>query len=138
MVALTQLDHTELKKRSRYSTLPDEVDKALATINRELEAGTHSKNMLNQITAKNHALEQELQIERGKVLLAARNQQQEAETNALESKLKEMEIEIKELKEQNKQLKDDAEKSLKKIRHLELWKQRMRSMIDGDMEDKIA
>jgi len=93
--------------------------------------------MLDHLTAKNHALEQELQIERGKVLLAARSQQQEAETNALRSRVEDMETEIKVLREQNQKLKNDAETSLKKIKNLEVWKRRMRSMMDGDMEDEI-
>jgi len=137
MVSLILLDSTELKPRSRYSTLPDDVDEALATINRHLEAGAHSKHMLDSMTAKNSALDQELQIERGKTLLATRNQH-EAEITALQSKVKDMETVIRELRVQNQQFKSDAEESLKKIKNLESWKQRMRSMMDGDAEDKLG
>ncbi|RDW85275.1 hypothetical protein BP6252_02865 [Coleophoma cylindrospora] len=128
-------DHQpDFKKRSRYSTLPNDVDEALATINRQLEAGVHSQNILEHVTARNQALEQELQIERGKVLLAARNEQSEAEMKKMKARFKDMERELGETREENRQLKINTEKNLKKINDLEAWKLRMKAMIDGDPE----
>ncbi|RDW77886.1 hypothetical protein BP5796_05738 [Coleophoma crateriformis] len=128
-------DHQpDFKKRSRYSTLPNDVDEALATINRQLEAGVHSQTILEHVTARNQALEQELQIERGKALLAARNEQSEAEVKEMKARFKDMERELGETREENRQLKIDAEKNIKKINDLEAWKLRMKAMIDGDPE----
>jgi len=116
----THPDQSELKRGrpSRYSTLPDEVDEALATINRQLEDGLHYKKILEHVTARNKALEQELKIERGKALLATRNEQAVGE------------VEI--LREEIQRLKRNAERDGKKIRDLEGWKLRMKAMIDGD------
>jgi predicted nucleic acid-binding Zn-ribbon protein len=135
-LSLTYLDQSKRKKRSRYSTLPDEVDEALATINRQLEAGIHLKTMLEHATARNQALEQELQIERSKALLASRNEQTVAEMNALRTQFNDLQHEFDDVTEQNQRLKTDAEKHLKKIKDLEAWKLRMKSMIEGDSEDQ--
>jgi chromosome segregation ATPase len=135
---LTYPDQSKRKKRSRYSTLPDEVDEALATINRQLEAGIHLKTMLEHATARNQALEQELQIERSKALLAPRNEQITAEMNALRIRYKDLQHTLDDLTEQNQHLKADAERHLKKIKDLEAWKLRMKAMIDGDSEDQGA
>ena len=132
---MTYLNTLELKKRSRYSTLPENVDEALATINRQLEAGMHSQNILEHITARNQALEQELRIERGKALLKARNEQTEAEMKELRVRSQNLEHELDEMKVQNQQLTSNAEKYLKKIKDLEAWKLRMKAMIDGDSGD---
>jgi hypothetical protein len=124
---LTHPDQSALKKRSRYS--------ALATINRQLEAGMHSKSMLEHVTARNQVLEQDLRIERGKALLSARNEQTETEMKALRIQSKNMERELNEMREENERLRSDAEKYLKKIKDLEAWKLRMKAMIDGDSEE---
>jgi chromosome segregation ATPase len=134
MLNLTCLDQSKRKKRSRYGTLPDHVDEALATINRHLEDGVHLKGMLAHATARNQALEQQIQIEKGKALLATRNEQTVVEMNALKTRLKDMEHELNELRQQNQHLTADTEKYQKKIKDLEAWKLRMKAMIDGDSE----
>jgi TFIIF-interacting CTD phosphatase-like protein len=134
MLNLTYLDQSKRKKRSRYGTLPDHVDEALATINRHLEDGVHLKGMLAHATARNQALEQQIQIEKGKALLATRNEQTVVEMNALKTRLKDMEHELNELRQQNQHLTADTEKYQKKIKDLEAWKLRMKAMIDGDSE----
>jgi peptidoglycan hydrolase CwlO-like protein len=95
----------------------------------------HSKNLLEHVTLRNQALEQELQIERGKAMLAARNRQTEAEMEAMRIQVKDSMHELNETREENQQLRSNAEKYLKKIKDLEAWKLRMKSMIDGDSED---
>jgi hypothetical protein len=95
----------------------------------------HSKNILDHVTARNQALEQEVQIERGKAILAARSQQSDAEMKAMRIRVKDMESELSEMREQNQQLIISAEKNAKKIKDLEAWKMRMKAMIAGDSED---
>ena len=95
----------------------------------------HSQHILEHVTARNQALEQELQIERGKALLAARNKQSEAEMKTMKARFQDMERELDETREANRQLKINTEKYLKKINDLEAWKLRMKAMIDGDSED---
>jgi len=129
---------TEPKKRSRYSTLPEEVDEALATIYRQLESGMQSSNVLEHFNKRNRALEQELQIERGRTLLAKQNEQTEAELKALEIRFKDTEHELNEMRVQNERLTSDAERYLKKIKDLQAWKQRMKAMMDGDSEEQVV
>ena len=95
----------------------------------------HSQTVLQHVTIRNQALEQELRIEKGKALLSTRNEQIEAEMNTLKIRSQNMERELEELRCQNQQLISDAEKSSKKIRDLEAWKLRMKAMIDGDGGD---
>jgi len=92
--------------------------------------------MLEHVTARNQALEQQLQIERGKSLLAARNQQTAVELNVLKTQSKDMEHELNKLREQNQNLTADVERHLKKIKDLEAWKLRMKAMVDGDAENQ--
>ena len=122
------------KKRSRYSTLPDDVDDALAIINRQLEAGVHSQTVLQHMTTRNQSLEQELRIEKGKSLLSTKNEQIEIELKALKVRFQEMERELQETRERNQRLSSEVETHLKKIKDLEAWKLRMKAMIDGDAE----
>lgn len=92
--------------------------------------------MLEHITARNQALEQQLQIEKGKAMLAARNQDTVVELNALRIRSKNMEDELKNLKEQNQHLTAENQTFMKKIKDLEAWKLRMKAMIDGDAGDQ--
>ena len=53
-----------------------------------------SKNVLEHLAKRNRALEQDLQIERGRTLLAKQNEQTEAELKALEIRFKDTEHEL--------------------------------------------
>lgn len=56
-------------KRSRYSTLPANVDGALGVINRELELGAHRAVVFEELIRKIERLEQELAIQKGRLEL---------------------------------------------------------------------
>jgi chromosome segregation ATPase len=120
------------KKRSRYSTLPIEVDEALAIINRQLEVASHSKSMLEQATTRLHILEQDLMIERGKTTLTTGQKDKEAEVNTLKDELKLKQDMIDELTKKIEELLDDVKCKEAKIKDLEAWKMRMKMMIDGN------
>jgi len=97
-----------------------------------------SSNVLEHFNKRNRALEQELQIERGRTLLAKQNEQTEAELKALEIRFKDTEHELNEMRVQNERLTSDAERYLKKIKDLQAWKQRMKAMMDGDSEEQVV
>jgi len=88
--------------------------------------------MLEHITARNKILEQQLQIEQGKALLATKNQIIGAEYQAIKVKCEAMEQQANELKDENRVLKTESEGYQKKIKDLETWKSRMKALMDGD------
>lgn len=120
-----------VKKRSRYSTLPTDVDEALAIINRQLEIASHSKSLLEQATSRLHILEQDLEIERGRARLTASQGDKNAEVSALKQELRLKQDEIDKLAEANEELNGDVRNKKLKIKELEAWKLRMKLMIDG-------
>lgn len=126
------LEQSGLKKRSRYSTLPTEVDEALAIINRQLEVASHSKSMLEQATTRLHILEQDLMIERGKATLTAIQSDKDTEINTLKDELKLKQDMIDELTQKTEELLGDVRCKDAKIKDLEDWKMRMKMMIDGN------
>jgi hypothetical protein len=127
---LTPIDQEKGKKRSRYSTLPSEVDEALAIINRELEAASYSKSIIAHTEARLHVAEQDLAIERGKSALAASKANQD-EVQVLKDQVKHKDLIIEQLMNSNSELRDEANKNAAKVKELEDWKQRMKMMIDG-------
>ncbi|KIN00775.1 hypothetical protein OIDMADRAFT_180887 [Oidiodendron maius Zn] len=130
--ASSKLEQGGLKKRSRYSTLPTEVDEALAIINRQLEVASHSKSMLEQATTRLHILEQDLMIERGKATLTAIQNDKDTEINTLKDELKLKQDMIDELTQKTEELLGDIRFKDAKIKDLEDWKMRMKMMIDGN------
>jgi len=126
------LEQSGPKKRSRYSTLPTEVDEALAIINRQLEVASHSKFMLEQATTRLHILEQDLMIERGKATLTASQNDKDTEINTLKDELKLKQTMIDELTKKTEELLDDVRCKEAKVKDLEAWKMRMKMMMDGN------
>lgn len=131
--ALTLADQERGKKRSRYSTLPSEVDEALAIINRELEAASYSKSIIAHTEARLHVAEQDLAIERGKSALAVPNVNQD-EICKLQDELKRKNAYIEQLLKEKAESQAEASKYASKVRELEDWKRRMKMMIDGTAE----
>jgi hypothetical protein len=128
---LTLIDHQEKgKKRSRYSTLPTEVDEALAIINRELEAASYSKSIIAHTEARLHVAEQDLAIERGKAALAVSKSNQD-EVQVLKDTIQKQDYIIRKASEDYETLKVESEKNARRVEELETWKRRMKMMIDG-------
>jgi hypothetical protein len=57
------------KKRSRYSTLPENLDDALGLINRELEIASQNRGMFEEMERKLERVEQELKLQTGRAKL---------------------------------------------------------------------
>jgi PHD-finger len=68
------------KRRSRYQTVSDEVDSAMSTIYRELESASELRTEIARLHDKVARLEQERQIQEGKVALV--REDVHAQTNA--------------------------------------------------------
>lgn len=127
-------DQEKSKRRSRYSTLPNEVDEALAIINRELEAASYSKSIIAHTEARLHVAEQDLAIERGKSALAASVAVQD-EIQFLKEQVKQKDLMIEKLHDDNIKWKAEAEKNEARVKELEDWKRRMKMMIDGTSDN---
>ncbi|TAQ88560.1 hypothetical protein B7494_g3085 [Chlorociboria aeruginascens] len=127
------LNQDKGKKRSRYSTLPNGLDEALAIINRELEAAAHSKSLIAHMNARLHVAEQDLAIERGRTAIAASKTKVD-ELFDLKEQARHKDLLIEQLRKDNTALKAEAEEYALKVKELEDWKQRMRMMIDGNMK----
>jgi hypothetical protein len=127
---LTCSDQEKSRKRSRYSTLPNEVDEALAIINRALETASYSKSIIAHTEARLHIAEQDLAIERGKAALTAAKFNED-EMHILKEQMKQKDLIIEQLKRDNTELEAEAEKHAAKVKELEGWKQQMKMMING-------
>ncbi|KAG0647146.1 BRAF35-HDAC complex BHC80 [Hyphodiscus hymeniophilus] len=120
------------RKKSKYSAFSKEVDKALSVIYSELEtAAGHGKSEGN-LESKVQALEQQLRMHEGQVLLSTREldfAREELVKERDESAV--MKVDISGLREENTRLKDEVQR---KDAELKDWRLKLRSMIGSEFE----
>jgi hypothetical protein len=119
-------DHIDrAHKRSRYMTLPDEIDKALGLINRELEQACQSKAAFVEMKRKLDIVEQELKIQRGKTELLERDRRRIEALDGMDVGIRD---ENRQLREQNTALVAEMKA---KMDEWERWKVSMKAFVDG-------
>lgn len=113
-----------VKRRSRYQTIPDDVDQAMSTIYRELESVAELKAENQALQQRLAVLEQERQMQRGQFALAREEigKQARAESEMLRRELENVKAgqitiiqENERLKQELQQVKSDAEARSKEL-----------------------
>lgn len=107
------------KKRSRYSTLPENLDEALGLINRELEQACQSRGEIRDLGRKIEMLEQELKMVKGRAELLERDK---FKGNSGD------EEEVRRLREENAVLRAELNR---KAEEWERWRSSMKAFVDG-------
>ncbi|KAI9828948.1 MAG: hypothetical protein M1819_006447 [Sarea resinae] len=124
-------------RRSRYSTLPDEVEGALSVIYRELESGAQWQGLSKDLSSKVQILDQQLKISDGRLVLARQEleSRQSSEVVLLRRDLAAKQAEIEALDEQNRKLRSELDnikaQAKSKDEEMDKWRSRLRMMIDG-------
>lgn len=126
-----------LLRRSRYSTLPENIDQAVILLVDELESSVTLKKSVQYLEKKVQALEQDIKIRDGQALLAqqAHNSHLSRENASLRVEATAKQRELEWLQEQNQELKQELEQLREHVKKCEenmsSWKRMMKSMIDG-------
>ena len=124
-------------RRSRYSTLPTHIDRALTTLIDELESTLALRRLLQDFDSKVLALEQEIKIQKGKDQLASqeRDHNREVEIVALREELINKQAALQELQDHNNHLARELEEAKTVIsqrdNNIAAWKQMMKCIIDN-------
>lgn len=102
-----------LKRRSRYQTVPDEVDQAMVTIYRHLEYATELKTGMENMQSRVAALEQERRMQEGQFALAREDlvKQARAENESLRQELANVKSQYDELQRENRCLKAELQQA---------------------------
>ncbi len=111
------------RKRSKYSSLSSEVDKALAVIQKELETAANVGRTEDKLREKVKSLEQQLKLKDGQIKLTERElgiaRRKPSQSDALKA-------ELAEIKQQNAALKVEVEK---KDAELQDWRTKLQGML---------
>ena len=120
------------RKKSKYSAFSKEVDKALTVIYSELETAAGYGRSEGGLESKVQALEQQLRMQEGQMLLTARESE-----FARKELVKEREefaatkVDNAQLMDENMRLREDIQR---KEAELKDWRLRLRSMIGSEFE----
>lgn len=115
------------RKRSKYSDLPKELEKALELIASHLGDSTQSRKSRDDVESKSRALEQKMRIQEGEVLLSRQ------ELHAVKQKLSSEVAKVEKLKAENndlrKELLEARVSAEKKESEMKNWQNMLRSMM---------
>lgn len=118
--------HGKYHKKSRYSTLSSDIDEALGLLNRELEQARQRTMIINEMTAKIKAVEQEREMWKGRAELLAIDRNAVLELG--------LAAEVKRLRADNGVLKKATEtlinESKRKEQEWEGWRRDMQTLIN--------
>lgn len=115
------------RKRSKYSALSSDVDKALSVIQKELETAANVGRSEENLKDRIQDLEQQLRLKDGQIMLAHRELELARNGNGQSGQLK---AELAEMKKQNEVLKMQAEKKDAELRD---WREKLKSMLGTEM-----
>lgn len=108
------------KKRSKYSTLSSDVDKALALIQKQLETAANNKKSEDDLRDRIKALEQQLTLKDGQIALANR------ELDLARKGPSAWKDEVDSLKQQNASLRTELEKKDAELRD---WREKLKGLL---------
>lgn len=116
------------RKRSKYSALSSDVDKALSVIQKELETAANIGRSEDSLRDKIQDLEQQLRLKDGQIMLAHRQLELARIGNGQSAQTK---AELAEMKQQNEVLKIQVEKKDAELRD---WREKLKSMLGTGMD----
>ncbi|KAH8593815.1 hypothetical protein B0O99DRAFT_191556 [Bisporella sp. PMI_857] len=125
MYAHTKRSSSPLRKKSKYSTLSAEVEKALSVIHSQLEAAALNSKADDSLLAKTKDLEQQLRIQEGQIKLASNDSSnQRLKNERLQTENANLKAEVDRL----------TESLQRKEAELKDWRAKLRTMMDDGVE----
>lgn len=114
------------RKRSKYSNLSSEVDKALVVIQKELEKAAQVGKSEDVLQDRIQDLEQQLKLKDGQICLIQRELELARESGTVSGELRRQ---LEEVKKRNASLVGDVESKDKELRD---WREKLKGLLGGE------